>query len=358
MKIDVVIPIYRNAALVEACLRSVKDCSDEHLGLIYLIDDRSPEPAVRELLERWRQSESNVRLLSHDTNRGFVRAANLGLAASGRDVVVLNSDTRVTRGWLSALATVFEREPRCAAVSPLSNNAGPCSVPTPGAENELDATQVAGLQLGGLPVFSEMPTAPGFCLLLRREALTALGAFDPAYGRGYHEENDWCQRARAAGWRVGRANRAFVFHLGKASFGAERAALDQANGWRLVERYPRFFDDTRRFDDSVWCGLAARAVRASLGCLGLNDFAVVTVHQPTGARDAPWIAKVGPGDLQHPRLEVLLSSAQGAVIDVGARAAIVSRFPTLRVIEGEATIAFLTQLALNPDMAALARQAG
>jgi GT2 family glycosyltransferase len=360
MKLDVVVPIFRDASLVDACLRSVVAHSGARLGRLFLVDDRSPEPQMLPLLERWRRDEPRVRLLQHEANLGFVRAANLGLAASDADVVVLNSDTRVTSGWLEALAAVLEGEPRVAAASPLSNNAGMCSVPTPGEDNHLAESQVAALRLGGLPAFTPMQTAPGFCLLLRRAALRELGAFDPAYGRGYHEENDWCQRARAAGWAVGRANRAFVFHVGKASFGAERAALDQRNGWRLAARYPHFFEDARRFDEGPLAGLAARAVRASLGLLRVDDFALVTLDQPRGPRALPWVAQVREGDLAPARgaaLAALLQGVQGAVTAPALEAQLSTRWPGLRLgVGAEPGVAFLTDLALRPDMAALAHQ--
>jgi GT2 family glycosyltransferase len=110
-----------------------------------------------------------------------------------------------------------------------------------------------------------MPTAPGFCLLLRRAVVDQLGGFDPAYGRGYQEENDWCQRARAAGHQVGRANRAFVFHVGEVSFAGQRARLDVLNARRLLRRYPGYAEDCRAFEQTREARLAAEEVAGQLG---------------------------------------------------------------------------------------------
>ena len=60
-------------------------------------------------------------------------------------------------------------------------------------------------------------------LLVRRTALEKLG-FDLACGRGHNGENDWCQRARVAGYRIGRCNHAFVFHVGAVLFSGTRRA--------------------------------------------------------------------------------------------------------------------------------------
>jgi GT2 family glycosyltransferase len=110
-----------------------------------------------------------------------------------------------------------------------------------------------------------MPTAHGFCLALRRTVLDQIGGFDPAYGRGYQEENDWCQRARGAGFLVGRANRAFVYHHGAVSFGSLRARLDVLNARRLLVRYPTFRVDCAAFEASAEARVAADAVARQLG---------------------------------------------------------------------------------------------
>lgn len=355
MTLDVVIPVYRNAALVEACLESVLRHADARLGRVFIVDDASPEEGVRSVIRRWQLEAPRVRLLRRAQNGGFVYAANLGIAASENDVVVLNSDTRVTHGWLAQLAHLLSTEPSVAAVSPLSDNGGMCSVPRPNEENELDDAQVARFQLQRLPAFTAMPTAPGFCLALRRRVLAQIGALDPHYAPGYHEENDWCQRARAAGWKVGRANRAFVFHVGRASFGAARSGLDQLNGWRLARRYPHFFEDARRFDASVEAGLAARAVVASLGRISSSDFQMVTHGNPPLSGGRPAVARVARADLSNARADEWLRGVQGAVGDASLLSELCARWPSLRVSEAPSS-AFLTELALNPDMAALLRQ--
>src|SRR5262249_38069013 len=50
-----------------------------------------------------------------------------------------------------------------------------------------------------------------------------------SFGRGYGEENDFCMRAAARGWRHLAAANVFVWHWGGRSFGAEpRQRLAQA----------------------------------------------------------------------------------------------------------------------------------
>lgn len=268
MSADVVVPVYRDTVLTLECLRSVMAHSGRALGRLFVVDDGSPEPEMGRMLEALRREEPRLRILKTERNLGFVAAANLGLAASELDCVVLNSDARVTPGWLEELTSALAESPRHAALAPLSNNATMCSVPDFGRAVPVAALEGRRLELGGLPRITDMPTLNGFCMLLRRAVLREIGLFDRKYGLGYHEENDWCQRARAKGSLVGRANRVLVYHHGSVSFETRtRKRLDVVNERRLVARYPAYIAENARFEAGPMARVAARAVRAQLGLL-------------------------------------------------------------------------------------------
>jgi glycosyltransferase involved in cell wall biosynthesis len=187
-----------------------------------------------------------------------------------RDVVLLNSDTRVTPGWLDELLAGAYQFDRVAAVVPLSNNATLCSVPRFNEANPSEVLEPGALNLASAePRFTELPTGVGFCLLMRHQLLNMLGGLDPAYGRGYNEENDWCVRAQQLGFVVLRANRALVHHLGQVSFGHERTELDRQNARLLNHRYPQYLAQNREFDAGPEARVAATYVRQRLGELSV-----------------------------------------------------------------------------------------
>jgi hypothetical protein len=94
----------------------------------------------------------------------------------------------------------------------------------------------------------ELPTAVGFCMYIRRDALQALGAFDAErFGRGYGEENDFCMRALKAGWRNLLAADVFVYHEGAVSFSAERSQLTAAATEALLEVHPDYMQRVVEF---------------------------------------------------------------------------------------------------------------
>lgn len=262
---DVVIPVYRDISLTQACIESVLEFTGPALRRLILVDDCGPDPDMRPMLRRFRDDFDCIRLLENERNLGLVVSANRGLSLRLGDAVLLNSDTRVTKGWLEECLSVLHDAPNVGAVSPLSNNATFCSVPFFGRGVDPTVLENAGLDLSQLPRFTEMPTGHGFCLLLRDEVLRAHGLFDPIYGRGYNEENDWCQRVRQAGYVIRRANRALVFHIGQVSFGDERNVRDVVNGRRLVARYPRYIEETRAWERSHEARAVSELVRQQLG---------------------------------------------------------------------------------------------
>ncbi|MBW4023819.1 MAG: glycosyltransferase [Proteobacteria bacterium] len=248
LRVDVVIPVYRDLAATRRCLRSLLRDPAPGMGgplhRIIVIDDASPEPALSRYLDRL-AARRFIHLLRNPANLGFVASVNRGLAAAGRhDVVLLNSDTEVPAGWLGRLAGHAYSHPRVATVSPFSNNATLCSYPAveggplPFGETlaRLDAACLAAN--AGRSV--TLPTTVGFCMYLRRDALDELGVFDAeTFGRGYGEENDYCMRAGAAGWRHLLACDLFVYHQGEASFGGNSAER-QASVAPLETRWPDY----------------------------------------------------------------------------------------------------------------------
>ncbi len=261
---DVVVPVYRDVPLTMACLRSVLGHSGDDLERVIVVNDASPEPEMSDALRSLRDQDRRVRIFSSPRNRGFIWSANIGLSAGMAEVVVLNSDAEVTPGWLRGLLGALASNAKLAAVSPLSNNAGVCSVPQFMGAVAVEELKGRQLDLSTLPVVTEMPTAHGFCLALRRRMLDEIGLLDLAYGRGYQEENDWCQRARRRGHVIGRANRVLVYHHGEVSFAGERQRLDVVNLRRIVARYPAYLAETRAFESSPAARLPSAVVGAQL----------------------------------------------------------------------------------------------
>lgn len=236
--LDIAVPIFNNAALLRRCLDSLPPTlqpGDE----VWLIDDASDEPGIAALMEGFSRKWAGTHLIRNGANLGFVGSANRIFAMTHRDLVLLNSDTEVTDGWLEHLQSCLERNPRAGIVCPLSDRASLLSVlPEPGRHDAAGiAAAAAATTLGDVP----LPTAVGFCMLIRRALIEEIGVFSQAFAPGYGEENDFSMRALRAGWEIQVADRACVLHHSGGSFGEARSrALQAAHQARLDRIWPEY----------------------------------------------------------------------------------------------------------------------
>ena len=244
----VIVPVFNALAETRRCLDSLQACTAADTPVV-VIDDASTDPGITDLMEalpdRWVQ-------VRNDTNLGFVASANLGLALTqADDAVLLNSDTRVTAGWLDEIERCAASDPAIASVTPLTNNGEIASLPAFCQANpwpEDPERWARACRESGPAFYPEVPTAVGFCMFLRRACLDAIGAFDEmAFGRGYGEENDWCMRAIAEGWHHVLCDRAFVAHQGNASFGALGLGPGGEAMTTLLARHPDYLERVQAF---------------------------------------------------------------------------------------------------------------
>jgi glycosyltransferase involved in cell wall biosynthesis len=137
--------------------------------------------------------------------------------------------------------------------TPFSNNATICSFPLFCRENALPE----GISLGRLDTLFaqanfgrsvDLPTAVGFCMYIKRDVLDEAGYFDEGrWGKGYGEENDFCLRAAALGWRHVAACDVFVEHKGARSFAEGKREHLKRNLAKLDALYPDYARTIQRF---------------------------------------------------------------------------------------------------------------
>jgi GT2 family glycosyltransferase/glycosyltransferase involved in cell wall biosynthesis len=283
----IVIPAYRGEAATLACIASVLATIGPEDRVI-VVDDASPEPGLVRALHALAAAGQITRIDScaeaPGRNLGFPSAANAGLAAAGgTDVVLLNSDTLVSPGWLGRLRAAARAAPRIGTATPLSNDASIFTYPEPGtpaampgpSEAAALAAQAARANDG---ILVEVPTAHGFCMFIRADCLHETGLLrEDVFGQGYGEENDFCERALALGWRHVAVPSVYVAHQGGGSFGAARMHLLNRNAGLLESLHPAYHGRVadfisadglaaarRRFDEVRWRDAHAGAGEAIL----------------------------------------------------------------------------------------------
>jgi len=264
----IIVPVFNALEQLGPCLESIARTVPVGTQII-LIDDASTETRVRPLLQSWVNEEKSCRqLVIHEQNKGFVATANHGLSLANTDVVLLNSDTEVTTGWLQRLADCLATDVSIATATPWSNNGEIVSIPDFCSANSAPADPDAVASViasSGKPVYPEMPTAVGFCMAISLRAIRRIGLLDEAtFGRGYGEENDFCQRAEQAGMRNVLCDDAYVVHHGGASFGPLGLKPDKSSMRRMLAKHPNY---QRKVENFIHTDPLAQRRREVLACL-------------------------------------------------------------------------------------------
>jgi GT2 family glycosyltransferase len=201
-----------------------------------------------------------IRILDNETNQGFVKTANRGLALARnekRDVILVNADTQTFPGTLKALVEVAYSDDQIGFVSPRSNNAAFCSLPH--SNRDLRPDPAAAYQRWKtlsrtMPLYHFTPTAVGFYLFIKHLVIANFGLLNEDFGTGYEEENDLIMRANKGGYRAAVANHSFAYHIGSASFealGLNVEAQRSNNAKRIAKVYPEFLPLMRRYQSSA-----------------------------------------------------------------------------------------------------------
>ncbi len=265
LPVDVVIPVYRGLRTTLDCLASVMATVGAPHRIV-VVDDASPDPALVAALDQLAASGAIVLVRpSRDRPGGFPAAVNAGLvAAAERHVILLNSDTLVAPGWLDTLRAAACSAQDIGTATPLSNEASIFSYPAATGGNPApDAEGTRALAALAAEANShrlvDVPTAHGFCMFIRRDCLDATGLFDDStFAQGYGEENDFCERATAAGFRHVAVPGVYVAHVGGVSFGSARNHLLRRNLALLHRRHPGY---AARVDAFIAADLLAPARR-------------------------------------------------------------------------------------------------
>ena len=244
-EISVIIPVHNGLRVLIPCIESVIKWSTEPYEII-VVDDFSSDKEIKKYLKQISKIP-NVKIIENQENLGFVKSINKGLENSKNDVVLLNSDTLVTEGWLDKIYSCAYSHSKIAAVSPLSNNATICSVPEFAKPNEIPkgytidefAKLIEKISKFRYPI---SPTCPGFCIFLKRKIIDEIGLFDEDFSPAYGEEDDFCMRAYESGYLPVIDDSTFIFHHGKASYDQKTSVLEEKHMKILLKKHPAYLD--------------------------------------------------------------------------------------------------------------------
>lgn len=229
--VSVLIVNYNTAHLLKPMFDAL-EAAKGHLVLQYILVDNASRDGSAEHI---RQHYPDIPLILNAENVGFGRANNQGLPlATGRYVLLLNTDAFVAPDTLRQTVAHLDRHPNCGALGVrLIGRDGTLQpscryFPTP---LNVFLTKVGLQRLApGVKLVDDLnwdhrterscDWVPGCYLLMPRRVIDETGLFDPIYFL-YCEEVDLCRRIKSAGHDVTFLGTTEVIHLGGESAKSE-----------------------------------------------------------------------------------------------------------------------------------------
>ena len=206
-KTSIIIPSFEAWPFLRSCVESVLAFSPQGAYELIIVDNASGESVQRYLNELMNSGRSKV--IFNQRNLGFTYAVNQGIMAASEenDIVLLNNDAVVTRGWLEAMWAVLEEHKDAGLIAPRQ-------VMLPGAsktwthqplrtdDRECDVNisavhaNVINPRFNQLKGYIELSFAPFFCIYIPRHTLNETGLLDVENGPHYISDRLYCDLVR------------------------------------------------------------------------------------------------------------------------------------------------------------------
>jgi len=252
--IDIIIPVYNGYEFLEPLFNSIEEHTTSPYRLI-VVNDCSPDEKVKPYLLKRLKSHPTALFIDHTENQGFLQSVNEAYTHTQNHFVLLNTDTEVPSFWLERLMYPILHMDNIASTTPFTNSGEIASFPNFVADNDIfDSMSVESLDSSFKTVnpdkfYAEVPTGIGFCMGINANLAKKIGMFaEGIFGKGYAEENDWCQRAIKEGYKNLIVPNLFVYHKHGGSFTAEeKQKLLQKNAVTLLERHPNYSKDVNKY---------------------------------------------------------------------------------------------------------------
>lgn len=232
--VDIIVPTFNQASLTRACANSICDTTEPGQVRVIWVDNGSAPEERTTIADAW---QCNVLALLLPENLGFVKATNVGIAASTAPfILLLNNDTELRPGWLAAFLATFKARPDVGLVGPWA---------TPLSEQwQARRPNRAGEMDGPNLILHSTRMLAFFCTMIRREVIVDVGYLSEEWGIGWGDDDDYCARAQLAGWKLAVRTDVEVLHHGGTSFNAmppeEWSAIRTKNLARLQRKWPQY----------------------------------------------------------------------------------------------------------------------
>lgn len=228
-RVSVVVCAYNAADTIDECLTALGNLNYPDFEVI-VVDDGSSDGTGAIAAEH-----AFARII-RTPQGGLSAARNIGLEhATGQIVAYTDADVRVDPEWLAYLVQPF-RDPEVAGAG------GPAVVPQDDSWFAQCVARAPGSPTHVLLNDRIAEHVPGCNCAFRRDALLAVGGFNPIFLRA-GDDVDVCWKIQSRGWRIGFAPAALVWHRHRATTRAywrQQVGYGEGETWLTHEHPDRF----------------------------------------------------------------------------------------------------------------------
>jgi GT2 family glycosyltransferase len=221
---SIVILNWDSLELLKRCVNLIEKNTLRANCEVIIVDNGSKDGSAEFLKSLKKNGQYSVKILLSEKNVGFPAGVNLAMRmTSNSDICLLNVDADVQYNWLNEMYETMINISDCGMVGPLGNN-----VPS------------RHQSVGYVKVDTKVPNLYGYCLLIARELIDKIGYFDEQFFPGQYEDNDYCIRAKLAGYETYISAKSLVLHEPHQTFDSHKmnmSEIDMVNREKYLNKF-------------------------------------------------------------------------------------------------------------------------
>lgn len=208
-----VISNYNDLQWIDKCLGSLNKSSYPVNTIV--VDDASTDNSC----DKIRENYPEVELIECKTNNGFAIANNIGIRRSleleADYIFLLNMDAWIEPDTLSLLVEIAEKYPDYGIISPMhlnGSNTGLDYLFSTYIEPQKCPDLYSDIYMNELKEIYPLDNVNAAAWLVRNEVFLEIGVFDDVFTRIYGEDNNFLDRVRYYGFKIGVSPVTNIYH--------------------------------------------------------------------------------------------------------------------------------------------------
>lgn len=247
--VSVIVPLYKSNIVIQDLIRTWPIEPSKYTFEIIFVDDQCPNKSKDVVLNSWKLRKNELKgpigkIIYNSVNEGYGQACNIGVeASSGKYLIFLNADTKVTSGWIDPMIDLFE-DSKIGLVGNMHLKEGGMydgTIDSAGSEWKWDDMSFVHIgrhcyrkkaiekpyKIDNAPKdlleVNEREMVTGCCFAMKKSLFDYIGGFNPNYKIGYWEDSEICLNVRELGYKVMFQPNSVIYHkLGHTSSGGHK----------------------------------------------------------------------------------------------------------------------------------------